>query len=268
MDLICCAQRTRRRTSLFEDRRLLGNLAVAEDESESWRSSRAPEDTAPLDPHEPGSQPRRGDEEQSTDEEGEKAPEPKAGLLPAAPDVRGDDGTSSTTSGMPDPFLLEGLAEAEEAPVARLKHLAAQICGEVRLRHQPARKSCSGFLPPTAPRTLHMELLPSTRGLGLEPWVVSEIALWESEEACAMQQEPLASAKLTRITKVKHLDKHHGGCSVRLRLQQADSHEACEEILVFASSQQAKGCSEALVECINIVRASVGRSIHAPTPAY
>mmetsp|Transcript_89053 Transcript_89053/g.278964 ORF Transcript_89053/g.278964 Transcript_89053/m.278964 type:complete len:227 (-) Transcript_89053:49-729(-) len=167
-----------------------------------------------------------------------------------------------------DPFLVNSATEAAEeaAALARLEELAALVQGKVRVRQQPPSKSHSSILPADAPSELHMELLvPGLRGARFETWAASEIVLGAGEEAAAERKPPLASARLLRVTKVRHLDKHDGGCSMRLRVQRGESHEVCEDILVHASEVKAKACSEALVEAINLVRLMVGRSVHEKT---
>lgn len=170
---------------------------------------------------------------------------------------------------MPDPFLLENAGEVEEgASIARLRQLAATIRNEVRVSQEPASKSNSSFLPAGVPSVLHMELVPGTRGIGFEPWVVSEIAMWKSEKEAVDRCEPLAAVRLLRVAKVKHLGNHDGGCSIRLCMQPADGNEACEETFMLASPQQARACSEALLEAISLIRAMAGRSAHIPSAGY
>mmetsp|Transcript_113069 Transcript_113069/g.365189 ORF Transcript_113069/g.365189 Transcript_113069/m.365189 type:complete len:265 (+) Transcript_113069:73-867(+) len=260
MDLICCTKRTRTASgSLFPASRAFGTPRLAGGDADASSSNgHKPAQAVAIDTGVATSSP---DAPEITSP---PAGSLKAESLPASCGFRGDDGTSSTTSGMPpDPFLVEGIAEEEISPIVRLKQHAALIRSQVRVRRQPASKSYGSLLPEESPEMIHMELTPAMCGQGLEPWVLSELAMWESEKACADRQEPLASVRLMRITKVKHLDNHDGGCSMRVRLQQADSHEVCEEILVHASPHQAKACSEALVDSINIVRALVGRSVHS-----
>merc|ERR1711879_179521 len=103
-----------------------------------------------------------------------------------------------------------------------------------------------GLLPASAPRTLHLELVPSMHGVGLEPWVGSELVMWENEKACMDNAMPVSSVMLMRIKQVKHLTKHDNGCSVRLRLQLAESKEACEETFLHSSSQESRDFSDAL----------------------
>lgn len=170
-----------------------------------------------------------------------------------------------------DPFLLNDVMggtngvmnDTEAAALSRLQQLVQSVSSDVAPRPQPPSKSHGSVVPPGAPSKLHVELVPG-QGAGVEPWVASEIVLSEPREAGSEPGRPLASARLLRVLKVRHLDKHDGGRSMRLKLLQADSREVCEEIFVHVSPEQAKACSEALVEAINLVRALAGKSVRTP----
>lgn len=177
---------------------------------------------------------------------------------------RSHDTESGSANGAFDPFLVNGdnqSLETEEALLVRLKQIAVQLRGEIRVRRQPERSDREryvSFMPTETPETLHLELIPQMDGHGLQPWIDGELTLWESEQAFNDQLKPVVAVRLLRISKVKHLTKN-SGCSVRLRILHPDSKETCEDILVHGSLEKAKACSEGLTECINIVRVASGR---------
>jgi len=271
MDLLCCVTRTRAEKaasesagpSLFsKDRRFGSQIVLTGAEGMTHRPSFASPSQASGSLARPdffgGSASARGTS--SSDED--CSPRSKPESLSPSSSPRKHLAVTAMGNGRspanPDPFLQNG---TEAAALSRLQQLALSVSSEVHVRPQPPSKSHGSLLPPGAPSERHIELVPGP-GTGFEPWVASEIVLSQPGEASADRRELLASVRLLRVTKVRHLDRHDGGRSMRLRLQQADSREVCEEILTHASPQQAKACSEALVEAINLVRALAGRAPH------
>uniref|UniRef100_A0A7S2JEB3 Uncharacterized protein n=1 Tax=Alexandrium andersonii TaxID=327968 RepID=A0A7S2JEB3_9DINO len=193
---------------------------------------------------------------------------------------------SQTNLGLADPFLQNGETHSAEeaAAVARLEHLIPQVKSEVRVQQQSPRqteavnitprqrsksssKASAKVIPPGAPATLYMELVPGSHGSSYEKWTSSEIVWWDSEKAAVAGRPRLASVRLLRIKKVR-LDKTDSGFCMRLRTQQVDTQEVCEDYFVHKTESKAQACSEALVEAINLVRALVGKSVYAEINEY
>lgn len=265
MDLICCSKRPSRRTtgrgsSLFSEDRRFGGANSKQVAGEVSNSAAEALNTSPetkIDGRPINNNTVVSDSSKEDLAEAFSASAKLAGSTPAT-GARGGRGDGRAV----DPFLMENSAEAAEeaAALARLEGLASLVRGEVRVKRQPPSKSHGSLLPADAPSEVSMELqVPGQRSS--RTWAASELALWPSE-AAGERKTPLAAARLLRVTKVRHLDKHDDGCCVRLRVQQGEKDEVCEDILVHASEAKAKACSEALVEAINLVRSMVGRSVH------
>lgn len=177
-------------------------------------------------------------------------------------------GTSrgSSVNGSLDPVCVFSLPpESEAASIASFRQLASQIRKDVRVLRRRSRTYTS-LLPESSTRLLCVELRPGL-GTGLEQWICSELAISDLEQdplsldSAATPKEPLVAVRLTRISTAKHVEKHDGGRSMRIRFKQPISHEVCEEFLEHSSPDYAKVCTEALVECIDLARALQGHSV-------
>lgn len=266
MDLFCCAKRTRRsqRKSLFPEHRSFGSTASAllERPENSWEDE---EDEA-------GASPESGHPRVSPNTDALHQNGARSSSSSDADDNRKVSIPIPIFTGKLDPFLVDGLPDNGQVATTlkRFKQLAEQIRSEVRVLRRPSRsRMYASLLPENPSRMLRLELLPGN-GAGMEPWVYSEVTISDPDEALSSEadipgKQPLVAARLTRILKVKQIEKHDGGRSMKIKFKHPDRQEACEEFLEHQSADNARACTEALVECIDLVRALEGKSVYSPT---
>eukprot|EP00747_Dinoflagellata_sp_TGD_P101360 gnl/TRDRNA2_/TRDRNA2_168331_c1_seq1.p1 gnl/TRDRNA2_/TRDRNA2_168331_c1~~gnl/TRDRNA2_/TRDRNA2_168331_c1_seq1.p1 ORF type:complete len:321 (+),score=43.53 gnl/TRDRNA2_/TRDRNA2_168331_c1_seq1:47-1009(+) len=285
-DLLCCiqgrdARQTRPRESLFAEHRQLGPVLATASE-DHWSSCRAPSPEDKAVPRRPSRRPTHSEQTRgngSLQANGapacESIQEEQVPIPKQVPSL--NDGRTPLEGLAPKPSISEA-AEIDETKRARLNELMQSLCGSVH--RWPAAgtglppQEVADTMPPSSTwRHAHLALMPAEYGAGAPV----NVALWnfEAEDAelepdvaargqkLQNTKKPESSVRLTRITKVKHLTALEDGRLVKVIHK--EKGQLRELMLLRGSVEEARAFVDNLTECINIVRASEGRSASSKT---